>query len=94
MQKYRVDLEKVSHLFEKKLPRVIISKIYSWVLRVEMRGMAETRKILSLHDEPLKGERKNQRSIRLNKAYRLIYIEEPGHLIVIVKVIEVNKHEY
>ena len=42
--------------------------------------------------EPLKGERKGQRSVRMNKAYRLIYkiIKDRIH----IELIEVNKHEY
>ena len=37
-------------------------------------GLRETRKIKGYHDEPLQGDRKGQRSIRLNKAYRAFYI--------------------
>lgn len=52
------------------------------------------RKIPSFHDEPLKGDRKGQRSIRLSKAYRAIYkIGKQGNL-EIAEIIEVNKHDY
>ncbi len=44
------------------------------------------------HDEPLKWERTGQRSIRLSKAYRAFYVEHDD--MVIVEVIEVNKHDY
>ncbi len=44
------------------------------------------------HDEPLKGQRIGQRSIRLSKSYRAIYIEHNDDIII--EVIEVNKHEY
>jgi proteic killer suppression protein len=44
------------------------------------------------HDEPLKGDRLGQRSIRLSRSYRLIYIESQE--LGVVKVVEVNKHEY
>jgi hypothetical protein len=37
-------------------------------------------------------ERKGQRSIRLNKAYRAIYVESDGGIEICI--IEVNKHEY
>lgn len=93
MDRYKVDLSEVEHLFSKKLPERIVEKIYAWILRIEMNGLPNTRKITGFHDEPLKGNRFGQRSIRLNRAYRLIYIEIPGNIIV-VKVIEVNKHEY
>lgn len=61
---------------------------------VELQGLPLTRKIPGYHDEPLKGNRSGQRSIRLSRSYRLLYIEEPEYGTVIVKVIEVNKHEY
>jgi proteic killer suppression protein len=92
--RYKVDLSKISHLLEKKLPKKIAEKIYIWALQVEMEGLPETRKIVGFHDEPLRGLRAGQRSIRLNRAYRLFYIENVHGVIVIVKVIEVNKHEY
>lgn len=47
-----------------------------------------------IHDEPLKGKRQGQRSIRLNKAYRAIYIINKEGVIHFVEVEEVNKHEY
>ena len=59
-----------------------------------MIGLLETRKISGFHDEPLRGDRFSQRSIRLNRAYRAIYIVDEYEKIVTVKVIEVNKHEY
>jgi hypothetical protein len=47
----------------------------------------------ALHDEPLKGDRKGQRSIRLNQAYRAIYVVVSG-AAQFVRVEEVNKHRY
>ena len=53
----------------------------------------EVRKVKSYHDEPVKGKRKGQRSIRLTKAYRAFYrIIKEGN--VVVEIQEVNKHEY
>ncbi|MBC7712309.1 MAG: hypothetical protein H7177_03165 [Rhizobacter sp.] len=80
-------------LFPRRLPKPIIDKIYIWIELVERIGLPETRKYSGFHDEPLRGDRAGQRSIRLNKGYRLFYIELPGHVIVL-KVIEVNKHDY
>jgi proteic killer suppression protein len=48
------------------------------------------RRIPGYHDEPLKGKRKSQRSVRLNRSYRLIYTESDMTILVL----EVNKHEY
>lgn len=76
-----------------KVPSHIAKKFQAWVWAVETVGMPEVRKSPGFHDEPLKGERKGQRSIRLNQAYRAIYREKDGEL-EIVEVIEVNKHEY
>lgn len=56
--------------------------------------LGEVRKIPGYHDEPLKGTRTGQRSIRLSKAYRAIYEIDQEGKIEIVKVLEVNKHDY
>jgi proteic killer suppression protein len=50
--------------------------------------LLEVRKIKGFHDEPLKGNRKRQRSIRLSKAYRAIYVVGDDHQMDIVEVIE------
>ena len=57
-------------------------------------GLREVRKIPGYHDEPLKGQRFGQRSIRLSKAYRAIYKIDRSGEIHFIEVIEVNKHEY
>jgi len=81
--------------FEKQLAKVpgfIRKKVIFWVFLVESNGVWEVMKSRGFHDEPLKGERKSQRSVRLNKAYRLIYriISDRVHL----ELLEVHKHEY
>lgn len=76
-----------------KVPTYIAEKLMAWVESVESDSLEETRKISGHHDEPLKGDRKGQRSIRLSKAYRAIYeIKKNG--IEFVEIQEVNKHEY
>ncbi len=50
-------------------------------------------KIKGYHDEPLKGKRKGQRSIRLSKSYRAIYTIKKNE-IEFVSIEEVNKHDY
>jgi len=52
------------------------------------------RKIPGHHDEPLKGSRRGQRSIRLSKSYRAIYQEYQSSLVIEVFINEVHKHEY
>jgi len=77
-----------------KVPAYIKEKLLLWVDSVERMGISNIRIIPGYHDEPLKGERYGQRSIRLNKAYRAIYIENEQKEIVIISIIEVNKHDY
>ncbi|MBC7419345.1 MAG: type II toxin-antitoxin system mRNA interferase toxin, RelE/StbE family [Bdellovibrio sp.] len=81
--------------FEKqllKVPDFIRKKVIFWIFLVETNGLAEVMKSAGYHDEPLKGERKGQRSVRMNKAYRLIYhaIENRIH----IELLEVHKHDY
>lgn len=76
-----------------KLPKYILDNFQEWLEAVEELGIEEVRKIKSFHDEPLHGMRAGQRSCRLNKAYRVIYIIIEDR-IKFIKVIEVNKHEY
>ena len=75
------------------MPNHVVSKLRAWVDLVENEGLEEARKIKGFHDEPLKGKRLGQRSIRLSKAYRAIYVIEREN-IEFVLVEEVNKHEY
>lgn len=77
----------------RKLPLNIKEKALSWAEDVEEYGLPVVRKIPGFHDEPLKGNRTGQRSIRLSRSYRLIYTVIADN-VVIVKVLEINKHEY
>jgi toxin HigB-1 len=77
----------------KKAPLHIRTKLLGWVDDVEERGLEEVRKVPGWHDEPLKGNRKGQRSIRLSRSYRAIYITKKGRA-EFVSVEEVHKHEY
>jgi toxin HigB-1 len=77
-----------------KVPGFIKDKLLLWIDAVERLGIYQVRKIPGFYDEPLKGDRKGQRSIRLNKAYRAIYTEGQRKEVHIISVIEVNKHEY
>jgi len=78
----------------RRTPSYIGDKLLAWVELVEARGLEEARKVSGYHDEPLKGARRVQRSIRLSKAYRAIYTlrsEETGDVAVVE---EVSKHDY
>lgn len=93
MMQTRVKIE--DKLLDKvaKMPPQIGRKLAFWIEAVAHEGLEEVRKIPGYHDEPLRGDRAGQRSIRLNKAYRAIYIEVEGEPIV-VEIIDVSKHKY
>lgn len=76
-----------------KLPKHILKMLELWELIVEKSGYYEMIKIPGYHDHPLKGQLFGLRAVSLNRSYRVIYklIENE---VIIVKVIEVNKHDY
>lgn len=76
-----------------KIPLPIKKKLFTWVAAVEERGLNEVKKIHGYHDEPLKGDRQGQRSIRLNKQWRAIY-RVIHKKIEFVLIEEVTPHEY
>jgi proteic killer suppression protein len=78
----------------KRLPRHIVVAYDAWVSAVELDGIRATRALPGYHDEPLKGDRKGQRSVRLSKAYRVVYEEISSEKIILICVQEVSKHEY
>jgi len=78
----------------RRTPSHIVEKLYLWVRLVEGKGLMFSRTIPGFHDEPLKGVRAGQRSIRLSRAYRAIYTVTPSAEIEVVTVEEVNKHDY
>ena len=77
-----------------RVPEVIARKFRIWVALVEESGIRETRKCKGFHDEPLRGRLQGWRSVRLNKAYRAIYVEHKTGEVELIEVLEVNKHEY
>ncbi|AOU50687.1 TPA: hypothetical protein U0T06_003124 [Legionella pneumophila] len=76
------------------VPVHIARKVGTWIDSVAHDGLLAVRKIPGFHDEPLKGDRKGQRSIRLSKAYRAIYVIGNSGNIEIAEIIEVHKHDY
>jgi proteic killer suppression protein len=76
-----------------RVPNVISRKFRIWAALVEESGIHEIRKHKGFHDEPLKGKRQGQRSVRLNKAYRAMYVEHDSGEVELIEVLEVNKHE-
>ena len=77
-----------------RIPEPIVRKFRIWVALVEESGIREVRKLKGFHDEPLKGKRQGQRSVRMNRAYRAIYRERESGQLELVEVVEVSKHDY
>lgn len=78
----------------KSVPGHIAFKLQLWIDGVQNEGLHEMRRRSGFHDEPLKGKREGQRSIRLNKGYRAIYKIGSNGIIHFIEVVEVNKHAY
>ncbi len=83
----------VTKVLKGKAPKQVVTKLLAWAKLVETIGLEEVRKVPGYHDEPLKGDRKGQRSIRLNKQWRAIYVVVEGDTVY-VYVEEVTPHAY
>lgn len=85
----------ISRFAEKRLrsaPGYIKDALYAWVTAVQREGIREVRRLPGYHDEPLHGDRRGQRSVRLSRSWRAVYIESEEGISILV--IEVNKHAY
>ncbi len=95
---YNVVMDKVD-LFNvqkqlKKLPEEIRVRLQRWIKTVEEFGLTEARKVKGYHDEPLKGQRAGERSIRLGLKWRAIYIQSKTGEINIIFLQEITPHDY
>ncbi|OFZ61096.1 MAG: hypothetical protein A2381_16430 [Bdellovibrionales bacterium RIFOXYB1_FULL_37_110] len=94
---YKICKVLTSKKFEKQLkaiPSYIKEAALIWVNTVEDLGIFEVRKLKGYHDEALRGNRLGQRSVRLNRSYRLFYSEDSSGSIHLITIDEVNKHDY
>ncbi len=91
---HRVELTKRARKDLEAAPRHVQMKFRVWVSSVESVGLTETRKAAGWHDEPLQGDRQGQRSIRLNRQWRAIYVERPDGTPEFARVEEVMPHDY
>ena len=92
-----IKIVRISRRAERDLARVptfIADKLLAWTKRVEKVGIEQVRRISGYHDEPLHGQRHGQRSIRLSRAYRAIYVILHDGSLSFLSVEEVNRHEY
>ncbi len=74
-----------------KAPPLIKTKLRAWSDLVVDEGLIFVRTLKGYHDEPLKGKRKGQRSIRLSQQWRVIYEELTG---TIIEIQEITPHDY
>ena len=94
MEIHEVVLSKKAERDLRKIPLHVVLKLQAWVDDVKHQGLSKVKKMPGYHDEPLKGKRNGQRSIRLSKAYRAIYLLKDNSEIEFIEIIEVNKHDY
>lgn len=90
---YIVEITKGAQKQARKAPPQVRRKLAAWRLSVEEKGLPAVRKVPGWHDEPLVGRRDGQRSIRLSRLWRAIYVEYDGGTIL-VEVQEVTPHDY
>ena len=93
-KRYSVTITRTAEKQLRRLPARIKEAALVWAESVEEEGLRAVRKLPGYHDEPLAGERKGQRSVRLTIAYRLFYEETDDGIVSIVRILEINKHEY
>lgn len=94
MSTYQVEISKSAMKDITKLPIHVKRTLLQWVESVELDGLPFVRKSKGYHDEPVKGELKGTRSIRLNAGYRAYYTEDKNGETVLVNVIRADKHKY
>ncbi len=90
----KVNVSKFADKQVSRLPIEMKVAFYVWVNAVENNGIHLVRSTRGYRDEALQGKRKGQRSVRLNRAYRMIYEQFDDGKCHIIGVLEVNRHEY
>ena len=78
----------------RQAPGYIVDKLMAWIEAVEEDGLEATRRVPGFHDEPLKGKRRGQRSIRLSRQWRAIYEIRTDGGGQLASVEEVTPHAY
>lgn len=92
--KRRVLLSRTAEKQLRKAPRHVAAKLLEWIDGVEEEGLEETRRIPGYHDEPLRGDRKGQRSIRLSGSWRAVYVMIGWQNVQGIRIEEVTNHDY
>ena len=90
----RIEFTRSAEKQLKKAPKHVFTKLTMWVDSVHQIGLEATRMVPGYHDEPLQGDKRGRRSIRLNRQWRAEYTvvtEKDGRIVVIL---EVHAHDY
>ena len=77
-----------------RLPKHVVDKLLGWVEAVETEGLQNVRRRAGYHDEPLRGRRSGQRSIRLTRSWRAVFVVIGDRHVEFVRIEEVHHHEY
>jgi proteic killer suppression protein len=88
-----VELTKRANKSLQKAPRQVVINFEVWRSQIEKSGLEAVQRVPGYHDEPLKGRLAGIRSARMSDGYRVYYRIIKGTAQV-VRVEEVNKHEY
>lgn len=78
----------------RRLPKHILIQFDLWVEIIETDGIGAMQQVRGYRDHALIGNRKGQRSSSLSRSWRVIYRLDKETNQLIVKVLEVNHHEY
>lgn len=78
----------------RKVPNYIIEQFDLWVEIIEEEGIFTMRSIPGYRDHALKGDRNGQRSSSLSRSWRVIYEIDEKERPIVIKVLEVNNHDY
>ena len=76
----------------RKIPSWIVKEYEVWKNLIYGHGPKILNQFPGYHDEPLKGDRKGQRSSRLSLKYRVIYGVDKS--TITVYVLEITAHPY
>ena len=82
---YVVDLGLVKK-FLRKIPYPICHKVQIWADMVEKEGLPSVQKV--------RGKRKDQRTVYLNRKWRLIYTTHKNNQLITITIKEVIPHDY
>ena len=77
-----------------KVPRHVAAKLLEWMDTVEEEGLEGARTVRGYRDEALVGDRKGQRSVRLSRSYRAVYVVVEWETVHSIRIEEVSKHDY